>query len=159
MVALGTLFVLGLVLLHEHMRRRDIDHLSRSPPQDATARRSCWHASHCSTCWRVTSSGVDDHCKVDPGCPGCPPAFFSLCLRKLLGLRTKRSDEGGRWLLWLSDACRSCKDFICSLRRVICSCICLTCSSRCVSTSCRTRFPSRRWMSSSSVVIPLLYWV
>ena len=35
-VALGTLFVLGLVLLHEHMRRRDIDHLSPFP----TARRN-----------------------------------------------------------------------------------------------------------------------
>src|SRR6266566_1286730 len=67
----------------------------RSPPHAATACRSCWHASHLSTCCSIISSGVDDHDKLDPRCPGCPPDFFSLFLRKLFGVRTKRSEDGG----------------------------------------------------------------
>ena len=44
----------------------------------------------------MISSGVDENCKIAPGCPGCPPAFFSLFWRKLFGLRTNRSEEGGQ---------------------------------------------------------------
>src|SRR5256884_4235296 len=145
----------------------------RSPPHAATACRSCWHASHLSTCCSITSSGVNDHDKLEPGCPGCPPDFFSLFLRQLFGVRTKRSEDGGRWLLWLSFASRSCKAFSCSLKLLICSpwcwikafcsdsnaCCCWIVSSRCVSCSRSTVFSSRREISSSSIVMLLLYWV
>jgi len=59
----------------------------------------------------ITSSGACEKRKVVPGCPSCPPGFFSLLLRKLFGCRAKRSEEGGKLLLWLSFASRSCKSF------------------------------------------------
>jgi hypothetical protein len=76
----------------------------RSLPHAATACRSCWQASHASTDNSMISSGVDENGKLDPRCPGCPPDCFALLWRKLFGVRTKRSAEGGRWLLWLSFA-------------------------------------------------------
>jgi hypothetical protein len=42
-----------------------------------------------------------------PSCPSCPPAFFPLFFRKLFFARLKRSDEGGKLLLWLSFFIRS----------------------------------------------------
>ena len=41
------------------------------------------------------------------GCqrPVCPSGFLPLLCRKLLGGRTKRSEEGGKLLVWLSFAC------------------------------------------------------
>ena len=59
----------------------------------------------------ITSSGACENRKVVPWCPSCPPLFFSLFVRKLFGCRTKRSEEGGKLLLWLSFASRSCKSF------------------------------------------------
>src|SRR2546421_6732295 len=121
----------------------------------------------------MISSGVAENCKLDPGWPGCPPGCFSLGLRKLFGLRTNRSEAGGRWLLWLSFASRSCTAFSCSLKRLICSpccwikafcsastaCCCWMSSSRCARCSRSTVFSARRYASSSSIVMPLLYWV
>src|SRR5229473_1735221 len=86
----------------------------------------------------MISSGVDDQCKLAPWCPSCPPDFFSLFFRRLFVLCVKRSEEGGRLLLWLSFACRSCNDFTCWVKLPICSCSCIR---------------------SSSIVIPVLYWV
>src|SRR5712692_10197298 len=121
----------------------------------------------------MISSGVDDQCKLAPWCPSCPPDFFSLFFRRLFVLCVKRSEEGGRLLLWLSFACRSCNDFTCWVKLPICSCICCirtsccssavsSCwilSSRCPNWSRRDVFSSRRCIRSSSIVIPVLYWV
>jgi hypothetical protein len=93
--------------------------------------------------------------------------------RKLFGLHTKRSAEGGRWLLWLSDACWSRNAFIGSLKLLICSswcwitafcsasnaCCCWIRSSRCASRSRSILCSSRSQTSSSSIVMPVLYWV
>src|SRR6266496_4464224 len=81
---------------------------------------------------------------------------LSLFGGKLFGLRPHRSEDGGRWLLWLSLAGRSRKAFICSLKRFICSACCwitafcwasnACCwmsSSRCASCSRRTFFFAR----------------
>src|SRR6266851_2687995 len=121
----------------------------------------------------MISSGVDDQCKLAPWCPSCPPDFFSLFFRRLFVLCVKRSEAGGRLLLWLSFACRSCNDFTCWVKLPICSCICCirtsccssavsSCwilSSRCPNWSRRDVFSSRRCIRSSSIVIPVLYWV
>ena len=75
-------------------------------------------------------SGSDAHSNVQPLCPGCPPDFLPLFLRRLLvrlsSLAAIDSCEGGILLLWLSlgglflSSCCRCCSF--SLRVCISNC-------------------------------------
>src|SRR5712691_10395079 len=75
-----------------------------------------------------TASGISTCLRWCPRWPFCPPGDFPLFCRKLLGGRTKRSEEGGKLLLWLSLACcpsrvltRSCSESISPSRAFTCS--------------------------------------
>src|SRR6266700_196381 len=64
-------------------------------------------------------------------------------LLALFACRTKRSEEGGKLLLWLFFASRSCKSFTCWVKAAICSCIC------CISRLCWQSKVSCCWILAS----------
>jgi len=80
-MAVGTLFLLGPIFLHHHTRRRQIQDLTPlfstgcHRVQVLLASLSPFSGNS------MISSGVDENCKLDPRCPGCPPDFLPLGLR------------------------------------------------------------------------------
>src|SRR5579859_2823864 len=78
-------------------------------------------ASHAAGRCSTTASGVATRCSVWPRCPSCPPGFFPLFVRRLLGFRLSPSLEGGFPLLWLSLASRACSSPTCAANCSTCS--------------------------------------
>src|SRR6266849_7667339 len=158
-VAVGTLFLLCLIFLHHHTRRRQLHHLT---PLSSTR---CHRVQAVVAGLTLVYLQLDDliwrgrELQAGSRVSWLPSRFLPARIaRKLFGVRTNRSEDGGKWLLWLSFTSWSRKAFSCSFKLLICSpwcwitafcsdstaCCCWMSSSRCARCSRRPLFSSRR---------------
>ena len=129
MKASGTLFFFHAMFRDPEPLDRQVDHLT-------PLWQVCWLGTQIVLAMLAADDGMNEHLigclhlpQVMPTMALLPTGFLPLFCRKLLGGRTKRSEEGGKLLLWLSLACclsrvlmRSCRESISPSRALTCSC-------------------------------------
>jgi hypothetical protein len=91
--------LLGLMLDHPHPLERPVQHLAALHLQALPLAQIVLRVLTRLEGMDHPRMGVGESICVVPSCPGCPPAFLPLVVRKLLGCPGKRSEDAGRWLL------------------------------------------------------------